>query len=126
MTEGIQRIDWSGETPFEVLTMRLSRDGSGFRLRFTAEADRATAADPASYSMESFTYAATQRYGSPELDRADVDVVEARVHEDGRGVDLVVEGMREGYVHASPPAGSGRRALSLLHPDVFYTLVRSW
>ena len=128
VTEGLQRIDWSGETPFEVLTMRLSRDGSGFRLRFTAEADRATAADPASYSMESFTYAATQRYGSPELDRADVDVVEARVHEDGRGVDLVVEGMREGYVHALSASGVREEgsSLPLLHPDVFYTLVRSW
>ena len=57
-----------------------------------------------------------------------MDVVEARVHEDGRGVDLVVEGMREGYVHALSASGVREKgsSLPLLHPDVFYTLVRSW
>ena len=117
VTEGLQRIDWSGETPFEVLTMRLSRDGSGFRLRFTAEADRATAADPASYSMESFTYAATHRASSTAptwtwsrhgCTRTYIETWSSRMR--------AVRALRQ---------RCPRRAPRPAHPDVF-TLVRSW
>lgn len=126
LTEGLQRLDWSGVTPFEVHTMRLRKEGPGFRLRFTAPADPTSLADPAAYSMESFTYAATARYGSPELDRAEVRVVEAVPHADGRGVDLTLEGLREGYVHSLslPGVRSAAGGEGLLHPDVHYTLVR--
>ena len=43
--EGIQRLDWTGETPFEIHTMRLLRDRPGFRLRFTAPADASSLAE---------------------------------------------------------------------------------
>lgn len=128
LTDGLQRIDWSGETPFEIQTMRLNRDGSGFTLRFTEPVDRQSASEATSYSMESFTYAATARYGSPELDRGTPEVTAATLHADGKGVDLVVEGMREGYVHALHADGVFDRAgeQGLLHPDVYYTLVKRW
>jgi len=126
LDEGIQRIDWTGVTPFEVLSMRQQPGGAGFRLRFTQPVDRDAAADTGSYALESYTYAATSRYGSPELDRAAHAVTAARPHEDGLGVDLDVEGLREGYVFELDASGVERASdgAGLLHPDAFYTLVR--
>lgn len=125
-TEGLERIDWSGATPFEILTMRLMPEGNGFRLRFTAPADPESLADAGAFAMESYTYAATERYGSPEMDRQTPTITATVPHEDGLGVDLVVDGLREGYVHEldAKCVRSADGALDLLHPNGYYTLVR--
>jgi hypothetical protein len=126
LTEGIQRIDFSGTVPFETLSMRLLEDGTGFQLRFTQAVDRDSVRDLTSYELSSYTYEASERYGSAELDQRDLVLKSADAHDDGKGVDLRVEGLREGYVHELHMNGikSAREGFGLLHPDAYYTLIR--
>ncbi|MGB0330690.1 MAG: hypothetical protein ACPGPE_02595, partial [Planctomycetota bacterium] len=68
----------------------------------------------------------TQRYGSAELSRENPALREAVPHEDGLGVDLAFDGLREGFVHELDASGvrSADGTLDLLHPKGYYTLVR--
>ena len=76
--------------------------------------------------MESYTYQSTQRYGSAELSKENPTVQSATPHADGLGVDLVFEGLREGFVHELDASGvrSADGALDLLHPKGYYTLIK--
>ncbi len=120
---GLQMLRWTGETPCEVLTCRATADG--YRLTFTTDMDTATLADPASYSIENYTYKLHSPYGSPEVERAGVTVEETTV-EDKRTVRLRLSGpgaMRIGYV--SEMKLKGIRAADgrpLLHAEVYATL----
>ncbi|MEO1699227.1 MAG: hypothetical protein AAFU73_18195 [Planctomycetota bacterium] len=124
LDEGLERIDWTGELPFEIKTMSLLEDNSGFALRFTMDVDVRSASAETSYSIQSYTYAATESYGSPELDARPHDVLGTRLHDDGRGVDLTVDGLRRGYVFELHAEGvrRGRGGPGLLHQRAFYTL----
>lgn len=120
---GLQRLVWTGRVPFEIRQMRVLRNG--FRLIFTLPVDRASASRVDSYRMTSYTYTYHAAYGSPEIDTAVLSIESAAVSADGRTVDFVVAGLREGYVHELH--ADGLRAASgagLLHPDAYYTLNR--
>lgn len=91
------RIDYTGEVPFEIRTIRARP--RGFRIVFTAPVDRARAGDPASYRLEHFRYEQTGSYGSPELDRAAAAVERAEVADDGRSVDLTLGALVAGRVY---------------------------
>jgi hypothetical protein len=122
-TEGLQRIVWSGRVPFEVREMRARPDG--FELAFTAPVDPATAGATGSYRMESYTYELHSAYGSDEMDRAEPALLSARAAPDALSVRLVVEGLREGYVHELHlPGVRSASGEGLLHPVAYYTLVR--
>ena len=127
LTQGIQRIDFSGEVAFDPLTVRLMEDGSGFRIRFTKTAAPDSLAAKESFELESYTYEASEKYGSAELDKRDLDVAAVDPHEDGLGVDLYVRGLREGYVHEIRMPGVralDEPLLGLLHANAYYTLIR--
>ena len=120
---GLQRLRWRGSRPFEVLEMHARPNG--FRLLFTEPVDPATAADPASYRLESYTYELHAAYGSAEMDRAEPRVRSASVSSDRRTVDLEVEGLRAGYVHELHLSGvRGPEGVPLLHDEAYYTLIR--
>ena len=120
---GLQRLVWAVRVPFEVKEMRARRDG--FLLTFTLPLDRASAGDPGSYAMSSYTYTYHSRYGSPEVDVKTLRVTRATTTANGRGVKLVVPGLREGYVHELRLAGvRSREGEPLLHPEAYYTLNR--
>jgi len=84
--EGLQRIVWTGQTPLEILTMRLT--ARGFRLRFTAPMVGAELAVPDHYHLKRFRYNYSIDDGSLRVDETDVPVTAARPHPDGAGVDL--------------------------------------
>ena len=121
-THGLQRLVWTGETPFEVLEMRARPDG--FELVFTEPVDPETAGDAASYSMQSYTYRFHSTYGSDEVDLGEPEVSVTEVSADGRTVVLAVDALRAGYVHELHLEGvrsaDGR---PLLHDVGYYTLV---
>jgi glucose/arabinose dehydrogenase len=120
---GLQRLVWTGKTPFEILTMSSRPDG--FVLEFTHPVDPQTAADPASYRMSSYTYLYHETYGSPEIETKELKVAAATAAPDGKSVYLQVEGLREGYVHELHlPGVRSRNAEPLLHPAAYYTLNR--
>lgn len=120
---GLQRLVWTGATPFEIKEMRATPDG--FRLVFTKPVDRSTAADATLYALRSYTYRYHSTYGSDEIQKGTPRVRRAEVSEDGLSVLLSVDGLRELYVHELN-AGGLRSADGepLLHPDAYYTLNR--
>jgi hypothetical protein len=122
---GLQRIVWTGKTPFEVQTMRANPDG--FTLTFTGDLDPVSAGSAASYSMVSYTYEYHQQYGSAEMDKAAQRVTGVEIR-DPRTVRLRIERMRgggEGYVHElALPGVRDKEGNGLLHPVAYYTVQR--
>jgi azurin/glucose/arabinose dehydrogenase len=118
---GLQRLVWTGKTPFEMKTVRAMPDG--FEIEFTLPLDPQTAADPASYQVTGFTYQYHSRYGSPIIDQAGCPIRGVVVSEDGMKVRLVADSLREGYIHEIKAAGVlSESRLPLLHNVGYYTL----
>jgi glucose/arabinose dehydrogenase len=117
----LDRIAWTGKTPFELYDMKVAPDG--FTLRFTEPVDSKTAGDVASYKMTMFTYLFRADYGSPEVDATMPTIKSAKVAADGKSMKIVVDGMKVGSIHElhldgiRSPAG-----VPLLHPIAYYTL----
>ncbi len=119
--QGLQRMSWTGETPFEILHMQARP--AGFRLDFTEPIDRTTAMNPESYRMISYTYLLHSPYGSPEVDTQKLVVRPISVSDDGKVVELAIDGMRDGFVHELHADGlRSVKGETLLHADAYYTL----
>ena len=120
---GLQRLVWTGKTPFEPLSIEARPDG--FEIAFTEPVDRTAAAAPGAYAVSGFTYKYHATYGSPVVDQQAHPVRHVVVSEDGRRARLVVDGLRAGFVHEIKMPGvrssSGGR---LLHEVGYYTLNR--
>lgn len=118
---GLQRLVWTGLTPFEMKEIRALPHG--FRVVFTKPVDPQSAADPDSWRLASHTYLYHATYGSDEIQKAGLKVTKVEVAEDGRSADLHVEGLRQLFVHEI--AAPGVRSLDsqpLLHNTGWYTL----
>ncbi len=117
----VERVDWTGKTPFEIHEMRAKPDG--FELTFTQPVDRASAAKLDSYEMTTYTYIFQSAYGSPEVDHTEPTITKATVAEDGKSVRLFVDGLQEGHIHELHSAGVRSQAGDpLLHAEAYYTL----
>ncbi|HQX49033.1 MAG TPA: hypothetical protein PLR25_03965 [Planctomycetaceae bacterium] len=120
---GLQRLVWTGKVPFEIKEMRAQPDG--FQLVFTKPVDPATASDPASYAMKSYTYLYQSSYGSDEIQNQDLAITGAIVSDDGLSVQLTVSNLRELFVHElAAPGVRSQENEALLHPYAYYTLNR--
>jgi len=93
----LERVRWTGTTPFEIRAMRILP--TGFEIEFTQPVDPVTAADPASYDVRGFTYIYQSGYGSPVVDEEPCPVTAAELLADGRRVRLTVGNLREGCLH---------------------------
>lgn len=117
----LERLVWTGKTPFEVHEMRAKPDG--FELTFTEPVDKATASDPTSYGLQTYTYIYQASYGSPEVDHTTPIIKEIRVAEDGKSARLVIEGLQEGHIHELHMDGlRSQDGRPLLHKVGYYTL----
>ncbi|MDO1445099.1 plastocyanin/azurin family copper-binding protein [Rhodocytophaga aerolata] len=118
---GLQRVVWTGQMPFEMKTVRAMPDG--FDIEFTMPVDRTIAADPASYKITGFTYKYQAAYGSPVINNELCQVRGIAVSEDGLKARLVVDGLREGYIHEISTEGvRSSEGKPLLHNVAYYTL----
>lgn len=118
---GLQRVVWTQKTPFEMKTIKAMPDG--FEIEFLQAVNKDQASDPAAYSVTSFTYKYHSRYGSPIINDTICPVKAAVVSEDGKKVRLVVDLLREGYVHeikVNDVASADN--VELLHNAGYYTL----
>ena len=122
--QGLERLTWTGKTPFEIKEVRAQPDG--FVLIFTQPVDRATAAKPESYTIGGFTYLYHKAYGSAPVNRLMCPVRKIDVAPDGLSVRLALGCLREGYVHEIKAAGvrAAGGTEALLHPTAYYTLNR--
>lgn len=120
---GLQRLVWTGKTPFEIKEMRARNDG--FELVFTKPVDPRSAADVNSYQMSSHTYMYHSTYGSDEIQAKELTIDAAEVSTDHTTVRLRLTGLRELFVHELVARGvRGRDGQPLVHPAAYYTLNR--
>ncbi|WP_218280382.1 hypothetical protein [Verrucomicrobium spinosum] len=120
---GLERIQWTGQTPFEVQKMEAQPDG--FRVTFTDEVDTGTASNLGSYQMSSYTYLYHQKYGGDEVETQKVTISQVVLEPGGRSVLLRCEGLREGYVHELiMPGVRSKKGVQLTHAEGYYTLNR--
>ena len=96
----------------------------GFEIEFTKPADRSSAEDLASYAIESFTYKYHPVYGSPPVNIQNPKIKGVKVSEDGLKARLVVDNLRQYYVHNISLEGVREKgtSYSLVHTNAFYTL----
>lgn len=120
-THGLERLSWSGATPFELRSMSARPDG--FELEFTEPLERAGAGETARFQLKSYTYLLHENYGSDEVDTRELAVRQALVSDDARRVRLVVDELREGYVHELKLDVRSASGAPLLHDAAYYTLV---
>ena len=117
----LDRLVWTGKTPFEIHEMRAKPDG--FELTFTEKVDPATAGDVKSYELSTYTYIYQSVYGSPEVDGTKPAIMKIEVSPDGLSARLFVEKLQEGHVHELHATGVRSAAgQPLLHPQAYYTL----
>jgi azurin len=120
---GIQRLIWTGQMPFEIKTITSRPDG--FEIAFTLPVDAATAGNPASYSLNSFTYKYHHTYGSPIINTEPLAIKGIVLSNDGLSARLVIDAakLRKGYIHELKAEGVKSSAgLPLLHTVGYYTL----
>lgn len=117
----LQRLDWTGETPFEIERITITPDG--FRVAFTEEVDPKTAGDPASYALGTFTHIYHGAYGGPEVDQTTPEVRSAQLAEDRRSVRLVLDQLQRGHVHEFDlGAVRSTEGRELVHQHAYYTV----
>jgi glucose/arabinose dehydrogenase len=120
---GLQRVRWTGVTPFSIREMHAKPDG--FELVFTQPVEAISAAEPASYALKSYTYLYSSAYGSDEIDAVELTVSRVSLDRTGYRARLKVEGLRELYVHELRVQGvTSASGAALDHPAAYYTLNR--
>ncbi|MGY8770710.1 MAG: DUF7133 domain-containing protein [Pirellulales bacterium] len=117
----LQRLDWTGVTPFEI--KRINAQPNGFKLTFTQPVDPKSAVNLNNYSMTTYTHFYRQAYGSPEVDHTTPEVTKAVVAEDGLSVQIEVKGLVQGHVHDFDLTGvQSAEGKNLVHVNAYYTL----
>ncbi len=119
---GLERLLWTGETPFEMKTVRAEPDG--FTIEFTQAVDRASAEDLSAYDGRSFIYKYHAVYGSPTVNEAKLAIKGVKVSEDGTSVRVVIDSPRQYYIHELNVGGikAANGGQGVLHPFAYYTL----
>jgi len=118
---GLQKLKWTGKVPFEIKAVRAQPDG--FELEFTMPVNKATAGNPASYQVTSFIYKYHPVYGSPPINDESCAVRAVVVSEDGLKARIVVDNLREKYIHEIRLNDViSDSQLPLIHPVTYYTL----
>lgn len=121
--EGIQRVVWTGETPVEILTLRLAE--TGFTIRFT-DAMAAAAAEARHYNVRRFLYNYHPLDGSLRMVEAHVPVTSAQLDPDGRLLRLELAEVQPGYIYEFTVSNDvvSRNGRPLLNTTGYYTLNR--
>ena len=121
---GLQRLVWTGKTPFEPHHVAARPDG--FEVFFTAPVNRASAENVASWGVSSFIYKYHHTYGSPVINQTAHGVRAVVVAQDGRSARIVVDSLRQGYIHEIKMSGvrSAQGSAPLLHDVGYYTVNR--
>ncbi|KEO75650.1 membrane protein [Anditalea andensis] len=120
--EGLERLVWTGEVPFDIRTVKAKPDG--FEIAFTKPASKNSIEDLASYAVSSFIYKYHPVYGSPPVDHQDAKVVGVQVSDDRMKARIIVEGLKPYYIHHLFLEGIREEdtSYSLVHPSAYYTL----
>jgi len=119
---GLQRLVWTGKTPMEMKTVSAKPDG--FEIEFTMPVDRTSAEDLSSYGGRSYIYKYHPVYGSPTVNEEKLQIKGVKVSADGLKVRVVIDNLRQYYLHEIFVQGirSQQNSLPVLHNIAYYTL----
>lgn len=119
---GLERLVWNGKTPFDMKAIRAMPDG--FEIEFTKPVNKKFAGDPDNYAISNFTYKYHPVYGSDIVRQKKNNIDAAIVSDDGLKVRLVVDSLREKYIHEIKVNDNvlSEEGRPLLHPTAYYTL----
>ncbi|MCP9235124.1 plastocyanin/azurin family copper-binding protein [Lewinella sp. JB7] len=116
----LERLTWTGKTPFEMYAVRAREDG--FEIEFSKPVAAANVRASA-FAIQNFTYRYHHNYGSPVVDIQDNPVTTAELLPDGKTVRLQLEGFRPGYIYEIRVSGlRSAENDKLLHDFGYYTL----
>ncbi|WP_343854436.1 c-type cytochrome [Algoriphagus jejuensis] len=120
--EGLQRLVWNREAPFEMRTVKAKPDG--FEIEFTKPIDKKSAEDLTSYLVSSFTYKYHPVYGSPPVKAMTHEILGVEVSDDGRSVRVAISDPQQYHVHkiSLPGIREASNSHELVHMDAYYTL----
>lgn len=116
---GLQKVVWDGTLPFELLNIKLTH--SGFKLTFTEPLDESTIKSD-SFSAQQWHYHYHQKYGSPKVDLASLDVSSVSLSDDGRSVEVNMPLHAGKVVEIAFDAVKSYTGRSVSTGKVFYTL----
>lgn len=117
----LQRLAWTGKTPFEMKTVRVMPDG--FEIEYTMPVDKNLASNPESYQVTGFNYKYHASYGSPVINSKKCPIRGIVLSDDGLKARLVIDSLRLGYIHEIVAEGvKAENGKSLLHNTGYYTL----
>jgi len=117
----LQRVAWTGKTPFEI--HKMSVRPNGFEVTFTEPLDRKSVEALDSYKISTYTYIYQSSYGSPEVDQTTPNIERVEVGKDGRSIRLVIDQLHPGHVHELHFDGvRSSEGKPLLHAEAYYTL----
>ena len=117
----LQRLDWTGITPFEIREINIRN--KGFLIHFTQPVDESTALDPSNYKIVTYTHKYAAGYGSPEVDHTYPKSVRAELLNNGSSVMLQLDSIVEGHIHEFDLKGVlSRDGKPLLHTKAYYTV----
>lgn len=122
--DGMQRLVWTGRTPVDIHSMRLTEQG--FRIRFTTPMDRELASNPENYEFVRFRYVYHGGYGSPRADETEVPVKRVILNDRGDEAELVLKELEPGFIHelhVDPLRSAKGEPLRYAH--AYYTLNRA-
>lgn len=101
--EGIQHISYTGITPMDIYTMKLT--SRGFDLTFTRPVDREAASQLTNYTLRHYYYDYYKKEPSEpvdtsiQLDVQDVPVSSISISGDGKTVSLTLPEVKAGYIY---------------------------
>jgi hypothetical protein len=117
----LERLDWTGAIPFEILRVNITP--TGFQVAFTKPVDLATGTDPSAYKVSTFTHQYHAAYGGPEVDPTHPTVLSVTLSPDGLTATLVLDALQRGHVHEFDlGALRSRDQDALLHAHAYYTV----
>jgi uncharacterized cupredoxin-like copper-binding protein len=117
----LQRLEWTGKMPFEMKNISARPDG--FEIEFTQPVNSKLAKNPATYEVTGFTYHYHHQYGSEIINSKKPLLRGIQVSPDGKKVRLVLDSLREGYIHEVKLHDLfAENGLNLLHNTAYYTL----
>ncbi len=93
---GLQRLEYNGESTFEILAVRAK--SNGVELEFTEALRAGDGWNPEDYEVRQWQYVPTAAYGGPKVGDKQLQVKSAHVSEDRKKVFLELAGMQEDRV----------------------------
>ncbi len=116
----LERLRWTGKTPFEMYAVRATVDG--FEVEFTKPVEAANV-KPSAFAIQNFTYLYHHNYGSPVVEIESNPILATDLLPDGKTVRVRLKGFRPGYIYEIRV--NGLRSTDnerLLHDFGYYTL----